>query len=227
MKNKIMWIITLISFIITMVAIQFMEDKVPMHYDVNGTIDRWGSKNEQFIFPVVIFLISVFWQCIISYFREKQKKATDEKVIQEAAGNEKVITYVGIAMALQFTIMHCFILYSAWNESKHHLTSATIDISSVSCLCIGLMLIVLGNMMPKVKKNSLMGVRTVWSMENDKTWAMSNRAGGVICMAAGFLIVFISCMLREMSTVIATVAIVIAAAVLACLYSFAAYKRYR
>ena len=31
--------------------------------------------------------------------------------------------------------------------------------------------------LPKAKPNSVAGVRTVWAMHNDKTWAESNRFG--------------------------------------------------
>ena len=61
MKNKILWIITFLPLLITIVVLPFMEDKIPMHYDINGNIDRWGSKSEQFIFPVMIIIMTVFW----------------------------------------------------------------------------------------------------------------------------------------------------------------------
>lgn len=60
MKNKILWLISAVPLIVTGIVLKSFPDKVPMHYDVSGNIDRWGSKNEQFIFPVFILCMTLF-----------------------------------------------------------------------------------------------------------------------------------------------------------------------
>ena len=55
--KKAMWIISIISIILTAVALQFMPDSVPMHYNAAGEIDRWGSKYENYIFPILIIVL--------------------------------------------------------------------------------------------------------------------------------------------------------------------------
>ena len=61
-KKYYAWLIALTAaaFIITAVCIQFMADSVPMHYNFHGEIDRYGSKNENFIFPC--FIAVCVWQ---------------------------------------------------------------------------------------------------------------------------------------------------------------------
>ena len=56
--KKIMWAISFISLIGTVIVLQFMPDRIPMHYDMAGNIDRWGSKYESLIFPILILAIS-------------------------------------------------------------------------------------------------------------------------------------------------------------------------
>jgi uncharacterized membrane protein len=41
--KKAMWIISCISMAGTAFILQFMPESVPMHYDMAGNIDRWGS----------------------------------------------------------------------------------------------------------------------------------------------------------------------------------------
>ena len=60
MKNKILWIVTFIPTIVTAIVLKIMPDQVPMHYDAAGNIDRWGSKYENFIFPVIIIGMTLF-----------------------------------------------------------------------------------------------------------------------------------------------------------------------
>ena len=57
-NNKGFWSIVVIAFLATCVAHPFLPDRIPMHYDIQGNIDRWGSKNENFIFPILLLLFS-------------------------------------------------------------------------------------------------------------------------------------------------------------------------
>lgn len=47
--KKIMWIVAMIPVVVTSVVLQFMPDIIPMHHDLEGNTDRWGSKTESFI----------------------------------------------------------------------------------------------------------------------------------------------------------------------------------
>lgn len=227
MKNKILWIITFLPLLITIAVLPFMEDKIPMHYDINGNIDRWGSKSEQFIFPVMIIVMTVFWKLLITYYESKKKKSSDEKVIQEAVSNAKVLQYIAISMAAMFAVTHCFILYSAYKESSGNYTEAYIDIGSVTCVSMGILLIIAGNIMPKTKRNGMVGIRTSWSMENDKTWAVSNRYSGMLVIASGMLIIIIACMMSGMGMVTAVLSVIIGMAAISSIISYMAYKKYK
>lgn len=57
---------------------------------------------------------------------------------------------------------------------------------------IAIMFVIMGNVMPKLRKNSVLGLRTKWSMLNEETWKKSQRFGGITCMFAG-VVLFIIC----------------------------------
>ena len=59
--KKFMWAISFFPLIGTAIVFQFMPGSVPMHYDFAGSIDRWGSKYEHLIFPIIILFMSLFW----------------------------------------------------------------------------------------------------------------------------------------------------------------------
>lgn len=48
--KKIMWIVAMIPVVVTSVVLQFMPDIIPMHHDLEGNTDRWGSKNRKLYF---------------------------------------------------------------------------------------------------------------------------------------------------------------------------------
>lgn len=116
-SKKIMWIISIIPLILTGITIQFMPDSVPMHYDISGKIDRWGSKYENIIFPIFILLITLFWQIFILYYEKKALTASTDKERHEAASNAKCLIIVSISTSVIFGIMQCFILFGSYFEA--------------------------------------------------------------------------------------------------------------
>lgn len=224
MMKKLMWLVAVISIVITALAVQFMPDLVPMHYNMAGEIDRWGSRYENFIFPAIIVGMSLFWQVFIWFYEKKLRTADNDKERAEAESNGKVIKITAVATNIMFTIMQCFFLYGAYVEAASNATHAAIDIGKVSCILLGLFFIVLGNFMPKARKNSALGVRTTWSMYNDVTWMKSNRVGAVLFVVVGVLDIVTAFLVEsDMATVLMLVYLMVMAVGIT-VYSYKVYK---
>ena len=190
--KRVMWIISMVPVVMTVIAMQILPDLIPAHYNMAGEVDRWGSKYEQFIFPVFVLLFALFWHILITHFEKKAKKTTVDKERAEALSNAKVLKVTAIAMGVMQTIMHGFSIYKAYSLTVADTTLAQIDISSFTNVLLGMLFIVLGNFMPKTKNNYMMGLRTTCSMYNDVTWAKSNRMGGVALILTGIATIIIS-----------------------------------
>lgn len=195
--KKIMWAISFISLIGTLIVLQFMPDRIPMHYDMAGNIDRWGSKYESLIFPILILAISLLWTLMIKYFEKKEQKATDEKQRADAKTNAKVIKIVGVSMAAMFTIMQGFIMYGSYHEAISNAEKQTIDTSKVATILMGIIFIVLGNFMTKIRANGAVGFRVSWSMYNENTWRKSNRFAATMIMIVGGLTIITAAVMRN------------------------------
>ena len=85
------------------------------------------------------------------------------------------------------------------------------------------MLVILGNMMPKAGKNSLLGLRTKWSMANDSVWQKSQRFGGIVLVISGFLMIILSLFIQGLWNMLMML-IVLTAALLLC--TVASYRYY-
>lgn len=226
-KIKLLWIITFIPVIITAAVIPFMQDKVPMHYDFNGNIDRWGSKYENFIFPLIIIIFSLFFQCIILYFRKKQSRDLPDKAKKEAASNEKVIYITATAMAAMFCIMQCAILFFTYKTTKNSLNVLPAVFNNITNIGLGIFIIIIANFIPRAKRNSVFGLRTVWSMENDQTWLSSNRFCGKLMFIAGIAIIIETLFIKGIVSVFVMTGIIIAVTIVSVIYSYYSYKKYR
>ena len=74
-KCKILFVTSLAPLLITAVALIFMDNTVPVHFGLNGTPDRYGSKFEYLILPIITLAFYVFWKLFIKFYT---KSSTDE-----------------------------------------------------------------------------------------------------------------------------------------------------
>ena len=183
--KKIMWGLAVLILLGTAAVIRFLPDTVPMHMDFEGNIDRWGSKYENLIFPVVIFGLALFMHLFIRHFEKVAAKAKEEKVQKEALSNAKVLGIIGIATMVAEGIVQGCMLYADYVSSPMDQKITGIDLGKAACILMGVFFLVLGNYMPKTRKNGIVGLRVSWSMYNDVTWSKSNRFGGILIMIEG------------------------------------------
>ena len=223
--KKIMWIVAMIPVVVTSVVLQFMPDVIPMHHDLEGNTDRWGSKTESLIFPIIILFITIFWHLLIRVFEKKSITAKTEKEQMEAKSAAKVLCVVGLSEAVMFGIMDYFILYSSWVQVSTGSLQATIDIAKVSCILCGMMFVVLGNFMTKAKRNAVVGLRTVWSMHNDDTWRKSNRFAAICMIVTGLLTIITTVFTSGMTGTIFLLIYLLLATIVAVLYSKKVYDK--
>lgn len=201
-----------------------MNDKVAMHYDISGNVDRYGSKYENFIFPVSMIVITIFWLIFIWYYEKKAKSASQEKEREEAKSNAKVLYFVAGGMTVMFGVMQCFFLYGNLVQERDNLNYLPFDINVVTNVLLGILLIVMGNYLPKTKLNSTVGVRTPWSMQNDIVWAKSNRFGGMVGVFSGLLIIVQALLIKGMTSTFISVGIIVLFAIISTIYSYYIYK---
>lgn len=223
--KKVMWISAIIPVVVTSVVLQFMPDVIPVHHDLAGNTDRWGSKTESLIFPISILFITLFWHLLIYVYEKKAIKAKTEKEQMEAKSSAKFLCIVGLTQAIMFGIMHYFILYSSWVQANTGSLQVTIDIAKVSCILCGIMFIVLGNYMTKAKRNAVAGLRTAWSMHNDNTWRKSNRFGAICIIIAGLLTIITTVFTSGMTGTIFMLVYLLLATVVAVIYSKKVYDK--
>ncbi len=225
MKNKILWLFAALSLVATAVAMKFLPEEVPMHYNFAGEIDRYGSKYEMLIFPGFVLLFAIVWSLLLAHYDKKIAGGGEEKEIQEARVNRKVLFVSGVVMMGVFLVLQVLSIYNAMKHTADT-TKLSVDVISVEFAVIGLALVIMGNIMPKAKRNGLFGLRTSWSMANDRTWLASNRVGGMLLCIAGVVIVLLAFLLKEMAVIFASLGVIVVAAVIATVYSYVAYKKY-
>ena len=86
---------------------------------------------------------------------------------------------------------------------------------------VGLLFIVLGNYMGKVRKNFFIGIRTPWTLASDEVWSRTHRLGGKVLILIG-LFMMLNGFVRFSERWL--MAAIIAAALVPVVYSYVIYR---
>lgn len=165
----------LIPIAVTLIVIQFLPDKVPAHYDFNMNITRWGSKYETLLTGSASLFMSLFMYAMARYALKQEN----------GESNQKVTLISGIIINLFFTAMTAWSLVLDFRAVNGEAVNGETAMKIIF-ICMGLVLAVAGNFLPKCKMNSVIGLRTSWSMANEDVWFKCQRFGAYCLFFAEF-----------------------------------------
>ena len=196
MKKGYCVIAALVLFAIasTGICISLMPDQVPMHYNAAGEVDRMGSKYENLIFPGAIVMAGV---PLVFAGRKKDLKRSEEIVLLST----------GISVLAALDILSVILMYKALTYKPGEILD--LNVLKIVMVFLGVLLVLLGNIMPKVRRNSIIGLRTSWSMYNDSVWQKSQRFSGIASAIYGLLILVCALFLTGVAAAAALTVLVI------------------
>ncbi|MBQ2972665.1 MAG: SdpI family protein [Ruminococcus sp.] len=213
-KETIYKVLTRLPLLVTLTAFFFMPDEVPVHFGINNEVDRWGSKYELLILPLVIIAVGILIFLIA--------KSLDKNE-QHGSNNFKVCTTIGIAVLFMFNIMTYYTLYISFMGFQD-LEAVQIDFFSLMAFLLGFVVIIIGNVGPKVKMNSLLGLRTKWSMSSEEAWKKSQRFSGYSGIITGCIMIVLSFVLNGSTSLFISVLLLLAKGIIDTVYSYYASK---
>ena len=178
MKQKIFYFLMIMPMIVTMSILPFLPATIPAHFNASGQVDRYGSKYETLIIAFLALILGLL-MCLI--IKKYQKNHT----------NKNILISVGIWLMLFFNAIDYYYLYNSFNQINN-INSLSLDINQIAFISLGILMIMIGNIMPKIRKNSFIGLRTGWSLKNEQTWKKSQRFGGIVSIVIGFVFIIVS-----------------------------------
>ena len=223
-KKWLYYFLMLLPLAATLIALPLLPDRIPAHYGMDNQVDRWGSKYEALLVPAFTLLFGLIMLAAARCAARQEKKGNDSGQPSNT-NNEKVTLITGLCVLLLFNLMSFYFLYTDLHQVEN-LSELPIDIISLVFACLGLLLIVCGNLMPKVKNNSIIGLRTKWSRKNEITWKKSQKFGGITFIISGILILAVSLTSKAGTCLLWSMLILAADAAVSIWYSWLMAKKY-
>jgi len=149
------------------------DASIPIHWNSRGEIDGYAGKTTALIFAIALNFGIFLLLYLLPYYSPKYK--------QQAARFDKVLPKISFMMQIFFSLLNIYML-------SYPMISFTTPVNPV-LIIIGLMLIVLGNILPKVPRNFFVGIRTPWAISDEENWHKTHRVGGKVFVIGGILMV--------------------------------------
>lgn len=148
------------------------DAQVPIHWGVDGQPDGFADKAlGLFLLPGITVLVALLLAVVP---RIEPRRANLERSVKAYAA-----TWIGVVLLLGG--LHLLAIAVTMG--------ATLDLSRIVMGGTGALFVVIGNYLPKVRPNYLMGIRTPWTLASDLAWTRTHRMGGRLFVVEGLILV--------------------------------------
>lgn len=172
-KNKLTLIITtLVSLIPILVGLLLWDqlpEQLPTHWNINGEVDAWSSKGFA-VFGLPCIIAALHWLCVFaSYFDTKNREY-----------HPKAATLV-LWICPSISLLLGTLQYAA-------ALGLALRVQVILPLFLGLLMVIIGNLLPKMRQSYTMGIKLPWTLNNEENWNKTHRFASKLWVACGIVI---------------------------------------
>ena len=190
-----------------------LPEKVAIHFNLEGTADDFGSKQELVLMAVILTAVNAgVYLLLNNIYRIDPKRGAGE--------NKSRLQKIGFAVCVFVSAMLCMIIYTSMHTGKKFNTQFIFA-------AVGLLFSFIGNYMHTLKPNYFAGLRLPWTLENEDNWRKTHFLAGKLFFAGGLLIAVICLFTPVIFSIIAFFTICTIIVVIPCIYSYKLYKQHQ
>ncbi|MCU7740202.1 SdpI family protein [Priestia megaterium] len=199
--------ITLLTLVAWLIALPHLPATMPIHWGANGEADGFATKINAMILTVGIMVLIYF---IIAFVPRIDPRKENYKYFSKTYN----ILLNAVLLLFFFVNMSTILQGLGYN----------VPMSYIAPIMAGLVFIIIGNYLQRVRSNYFMGIRTPWTLSNETVWKKTHRLSGKLFFIGGLLILISAFLPDGYKSVIMWGSIVLCVAV-PYLYSYVAYKK--
>lgn len=130
--------------------------------------------------------------------------------------NEKVINFILLAIPLFIFLSSVVIIYINLGYQ--------VDVEALMTGALGMIFIIIGNYMPKIKQNYTLGIRLPWTLHDVENWNKTHRLGGIVWFVGGVFILMSMVMAHQYLSVLIPATIVVMVGI-PSIYSYVLFRQ--
>ena len=182
MKNKkllfLMGLLCLVNLAGHLYLYPSLPDTVPIHWGFDGQPDGWGGKSS------ILFTASLPFAMLLLF-------AVLPRMDPKGKNFQRFQPVYRIFLIL-LTVFMCGVSWLSELTVYKVLPSGGSLVNALVMGGLGLVLLVLGNYMPRIKQNYTFGCRTPWALNDEHNWNRTQRMGGIVFVVMGAVLLLVS-----------------------------------
>jgi uncharacterized membrane protein len=160
-----------------------LPDQMPNHWGINGQVNGYASK------PVATLLMPCVNLAVVALILILPR--IDPKFARYDEETQASLRRTFTAMRLAVTLFCSLVALTVMATPLY----PAIQVVTVITPGLGLLLMVFGNLMTKLRPNWFYGIRTRWTLESRDVWIKTHRLGGWLMMGGGACILIFGLLL--------------------------------
>jgi uncharacterized membrane protein len=197
-----------------------LPEHVPVHWNLLGRPDRFGSKLELVFFgPLAIASV---WGLVLLLSRidprrvERSSSNAGDAAPGDAEGSYWTVVHL-VVVAL--VLLHGAILLAASGFAQGP--------NRLVALALALLLLLPGNFLGRLRPNWFVGIRTPWTLASDEVWRRTHRLAATLMVGGGFLLLPLALLLPAPHALVAAVVVTLLATLGPAVWSYFAWRASR
>ena len=142
------------------------------HWDFSGNANGWSSRAAT-VFGLPLVILALHLVCFYAESRET-KKNTNPVLRTVLLWFCPAVSLLGGAVTLGTGLGY------------------EMHISTVVPVFVGLLFLILGNYLPKIRQNRTMGIKLPWTLQSEENWTRTHRLAGFLWVAGGLLLILLT-----------------------------------
>ncbi|MCB0077761.1 MAG: SdpI family protein [Anaerolineales bacterium] len=167
--------------IVTLIVYSRLPEPMPTHWNAAGEVDGYSSRLVgAWLIPLTsaaLYLLLL----VIPRIDPRRKNV-------ERFSDVYALMRVGFVLFMAFVQGAIFYAVLTQNDAA---------VGWLMPVGVGMLFILIGNYMPRVRSNWFMGIRTPWTLSSDRVWRNTHRLGGRLFIVVGLLLMLTALMPAE------------------------------
>lgn len=168
--NIKIWAIPVTMLLVGAIGFPFLPDQIAVQWGFDGEVTRMATRFTVFLMPAICMAVLLLGNIVPVI---DPKKEAYEKI-------KKEYSIIHLAVMIVCLIAQIYMILSG--------LQVEIDfMNQVFIMVPGILLLVIGNYLPKIPQNYLTGVKTIWGFHNEEIWNKTQRLSGKLWFVSGLL----------------------------------------
>lgn len=163
-------LLLIIPFLVAILVYPHMPDKVPMHWNIQGEVDKYESRGFGTFF-IPVFNLFLYIMFIITPYLDPKKN--NYKKFKSSYSLIRIVVHFFMVFIYVLTILAAL--------------GYSVDIGLWISAGVALLFILIGNVLGRFRHNYFVGIKMPWTLANEEVWRKTHLIGSKLMVAGGVL----------------------------------------